>query len=190
MTEKTQRKTTRSLDLFKKSITDFLKDMAIPPVCAVCGKISAGHLCGECSSRISIIDSNMSCGYCGGPLSYHVEGRCSSCRNGGYDFTAHRSYALYSGNMKKIIQKYKYKKIYGLKEILSGFLSQVYDMHFAGMGIDLVDTVPGEHTDMLAGSFSKNHNIPFCSKYNQDKKVKAPGSPWPGRKKDQYTRLL
>lgn len=146
----------------KRSITDFLKDAAVPPVCTVCGNISTDYLCPECLSGIKRIGRHR-CEYCGRPLSYSDTGRCGACRDGDYHFTAHRSYTLYSGNMKKVIKKFKYNKIYGLKHILSGFLSDLYVRDFSGKDIDYVDTVPGEHMDLLAGIFSRQQRIPFIA---------------------------
>ena len=88
---------------------------------------------------------------------------CRLCRTDGYYFTAHRSYTSYSGNMKKIIRKFKYKKIYELKNILTEFLSDLYLRYFWDKHIDYVDTVPGEHTDLLAGCFSGKNGIPFMA---------------------------
>ena len=88
---------------------------------------------------------------------------CRLCRTDGYYFTAHRSYTSYSGNMKKIIRKFKYKKIYELKNILTEFLSELYLRYFWDKHIDYVDTVPGEHTDLLAGCFSGKNGIPFMA---------------------------
>ena len=146
-----------------KSITDLIKDTVIPPVCAACGRISAYYLCQNCISSIVPISSGAMCSCCGSPLPEEMTGMCGLCRSEGYGFTAHRSFALYSGNMKEVIRKYKYKKVFGLGLVLAGFLSEVYEKHFAGKDIDYVDTVPGEHTELLAASFSNSHRIPFAA---------------------------
>ena len=65
--------------------------------------------------------------------------------------------------MKKIIRKFKYKKVYELKDILTRFLSDLYCKYFSEKDINYIDTVPGEHTDLLAGCFSKKHGIPFLA---------------------------
>ena len=154
--------------MLKKSITDFLKDLAIPPTCTVCGKISPDYLCRGCSSEIISLKSVHSCIYCGRPLpgSNHdndsqEKSICNFCRTEDYNFTVHRSFALYRGNMKKIIKKFKYKEIYNLKDVLAGFLSDVYKEYFADGNIDYIDTVPGKHTEILAESFSARHGMPF-----------------------------
>lgn len=147
--------------MLKTSITDFLKDMTIPPICAVCGKLSAENVCRQCTSKIIPLSSIASCYHCGRPLQDVNNDLCNLCRTEEYHFKAHRSYAKYSGDMKKIIKKFKYKKIYNLKDVLTEFLSNVYEMYFSGSNIDYVDTVPGEHTDILVDNFSKRYRIPF-----------------------------
>ncbi|MCD4670976.1 MAG: hypothetical protein K8S14_11085 [Actinomycetia bacterium] len=168
--------------MLKKSITDFLKDLAIPPTCAVCGKISPDYLCRQCGSEIISHKSIYSCRYCGRLLSGRSHDNdsekksiCSFCRAEDYNFTVHRSYALYTGNMKKIIRKFKYKKIYNLKDILTGFLSDVYKEYFSGKNIDCIDTVPGKHTEILAGSFAGRHGMPFARNIVKIRKIQRQG---------------
>lgn len=149
--------------MLKKSITDFLKDLAIPPTCAVCGKISPEYLCRECRLDILSLKIVHSCRYCGRvlPDAGQRENICSFCRIEDYNFTAHRSFALYRGNLKKIIKKFKYKKIYNLKDVLAGFLSDIYKEYLKGEDIDYIDTVPGDHTEIIAGDLAMRHGIPF-----------------------------
>jgi predicted amidophosphoribosyltransferase len=104
-----------------------------------------------------------SCSCCGIPLPNPKVGMCSACREGGYHFTSHRSYASYAGNMKRVIWEFKYRKNYGLKDALTGYMSQVYHRYFYGKEIDLIDTVPGEHMDLLAGSLSRDIKIAFAA---------------------------
>ncbi|MCJ7666075.1 MAG: hypothetical protein MUO59_04985 [Actinobacteria bacterium] len=165
----------------EKGIIDFLKDIVHPGMCAVCGKSSPEYLCSHCSSEILPIDINKCCGYCGRPLIHFVAGEsgysnektlpsdrrgdkesiCNLCREEDLNFTRHRSYTLYSGDMKKIIKKFKYKKIYGLDNVLAGFLFKIYSKYFTGEPIDYVEAVPGEHTKKLAERFAKIVKIPF-----------------------------
>ncbi len=141
----------------------FLKGMIHPVMCAVCGRGCGQFLCPDCSSGILPIDINRCCWYCGTPLlsSGAREGICSSCREPGLNFTRHRSYTFYSGNMKRIIKKFKYSKIYGLDNALAGFLHKTYRKYFIRESIDYIETVPGEHTKKLTKKFSKIVKIPF-----------------------------
>ena len=63
--------------------------------------------------------------------------------------------------MKRIIKKFKYNKIYGLDDVLAGFLHKTYRRYFTNESIDYIETVPGEHTKKLAKIFSKIVKIPF-----------------------------
>jgi len=67
--------------LLKTSIINFLKDAAMPPVCAVCGQISADSLCRECMAEIKPISSLESCSRCGKPLSAPRKGY-AACAGG------------------------------------------------------------------------------------------------------------
>lgn len=147
----------------EQGITSFLKGMVHPVMCAACGKNCPEFLCSECSSGILPIDLSKCCPYCGIqlPSPGAGEGICSSCRESGLNFTRHRSFTLYSGNMKRIIKKFKYSRIYGLDNVLSAFLYKTYRKYFTGEPIDYVETVPGEHTKKLAEKFSKIVKIPF-----------------------------
>ncbi|MCK5566293.1 MAG: ComF family protein [Actinomycetia bacterium] len=147
----------------EQSIFDFLKDMVHPAMCAACGKNCPEFLCSDCLSEIIPIDINKCCPYCGKPLPLSGAGEviCSSCREPGLNFTRHRSFTLYSGNMKRVIKKFKYSRIYGLDNVLSGFLYKTYRKYFNSEQVDYVETVPGEHTKKLAERFSKIVKIPF-----------------------------
>jgi predicted amidophosphoribosyltransferase len=147
----------------EQGIIDFFKNMVHPAMCAACGKDYPEFLCPDCSSEILPIDLNKFCRYCGIPLlsSGTLEGICSSCKESGLNFTRHLSYTIYSGNMKRIIKKFKYSKIYGLDNVLAGFLHKTYRRYFANESIDYIETVPGEHTKKLAKRFSKIVKIPF-----------------------------
>jgi predicted amidophosphoribosyltransferase len=144
-------------------IIDFLKGMVHPAMCVVCGKNCPEFLCLDCISMILPMDLNKCCSYCGAVLCLPTtgEGICRSCKESGLNFTRHQSFTLYSGNMKKIIKKFKYDKIYGLDIVLSGLLHKVYRKYFSGKLIDCVETVPGEHTKKLTERFSKIVKIPF-----------------------------
>ncbi len=147
----------------EQGITSFLKGMVHPAICAACGKDCQQFLCSSCSNEILPIDINKCCRYCGVPFPSPGtrEGICSSCKAPGLNFTRHRSYTFYSGNMKRIIKKFKYSKIYGLDYVLAGFLDKTYRRYFTHESIDYIETVPGEHTKKLAKIFSKIVKIPF-----------------------------
>ena len=86
---------------------------------------------------------------------------CTFCKNESYSFFRHRSFTFYSSGTKKIIRKYKYKKIYGLKSILADFLKNTYNKYYKYEKIDYMDTVPGEHMKILCQALSRLIGIPF-----------------------------
>lgn len=144
------------------SIIDFFKDILIPPLCSVCGKVDPGLLCQQCRSSIAEIGSKI-CNYCGQPLPVNPPNMsgCTFCKDENYSFFRHRSFALYKSGTKELIRKYKFKKIYGLKAIFAGFLKNTYNKYYKYEKIDYIDTVPGEHMKILCQALSKLIKIPF-----------------------------
>ena len=144
------------------NIIDFFKDTLIPPLCSVCGKVDPDLLCPGCRSGIIEIGRNI-CKYCGRPLPLDSKspGGCSFCKNEDYSFFRHRSSTVYTSGVKKLIQKYKYKKIYSLKTIIAAFLRNTYIKCYKYEKIDYIDTVPGEHMKILCQTLSKLIRIPF-----------------------------
>lgn len=96
---------------------------------------------------------------------------CSFCKNEDFNFYRHRSFTIYEGEIKKIIKKYKYKKIYDLKEVIAGFLEKAYFRNYKYEKIDYMDTVPGEHMEMLCRSLSGLIKIPFAGNILSIKKI-------------------
>ena len=146
-----------------RDLIDIFKDIVIPPICTVCGKISSELLCSQCASEIEEIKSKI-CKYCGRPLpaADPDNNRCSYCRDKNFSFYRHRSFAVYKGKIKKIIGKYKYSRIYALKEIIAAFLEKTYIRNYKSEKIDYIDTVPGWHTESLCRVLSKSIKIPFA----------------------------
>lgn len=169
------------------NLFEAIKDLIFPPLCSVCGKISVEFICSECRSRIKSIDGKV-CKYCGRPILDYTDLNyeeniddvgtsgvhnkfCSLCRRESFNFYRLRSFALYKGEIRKIIQKYKYYKLHDLGVILIGFLKKVYDRYYSYEKIDFIDTVPdfdydrenstGNHMQILCKQISKIFNISF-----------------------------
>ena len=155
-----------------KSFLNIFKDIIAPPLCAVCGKIDAELLCNHCLSRIKEIKDNI-CSYCGRPLSRSIidSKRCNFCKKEDFSFYKHRSFAVYSGEIKKIIKKYKYNKIYALKEIITIFLKHTYAKNYRYEKIDYMETVPGEHMEILCELLSRLIKIPFIGNIMRVRKI-------------------
>jgi len=160
-----------------KNLIDILKDIFIPPLCVACGKIDAGLLCEECISKIKEIEY-LVCDRCGRPLlenktndTKNAKKRCNFCKSEDFNFYKHRSFAIYSGEIKKVIKKYKYNKIYDLKEIISIFLLHAYIKYYKNEKIDYLETVPGMHMSMICESLSGLIKIPFAGNIFRIKKI-------------------
>jgi len=155
-----------------RNLTDIFKDIIIPPICAVCGKISFELLCRECASDIEKIENKI-CRYCGRPLFLNDSDSrgCNYCRDKNFKFYRHRSFAVYKGKIKKIIAKYKYSRINALKEIIIAFLIKTYTENYKFEKIDYIDTVPGEHMEVLCRGLSKSIRLPFAGNILRVKEV-------------------
>jgi competence protein ComFC len=103
------------------------------------------------------------CARCGHPVpgSVHNVESCSLCREQGYTFYRHRSFSLYRGNLKKVIRKFKYDRIYSLGDLLAGFLFQTFLRYYSEYSIDHIYIVPGRHIKLLAEILSKLTGLPF-----------------------------
>jgi len=182
------------------NISGFLKDIILPPVCVLCGRLSRSPLCDMCNNRISFLGSNV-CTRCGKPFGdmQPVTGKnfcafdknitsvniCNLCEIEEYHFYAARSFSLYKDSMAELISLFKYKKYYYLKEILAGFLKQAYQAYYKNEKIDYIDTVPDynvtdkstgdyhelNHMQVLAQSFSQKIKIQFADNILKIKKT-------------------
>ena len=70
-----------------------------------------------------------------------------------------------------IESKYKYNRIYDLKEIIAVFLKQTYIRNYEYEKIDYIDTVPGKHMELLCRSLSKLIKIPFADNILRVRKI-------------------
>lgn len=160
-----------------KNFLEILKDIIIPPVCTVCGRVSPEFLCCRCLSKIIEIKNN-ACSCCGSLLAEDKpeknragDKRCGFCRKENFNFYRHISFTVYDGEIKKVIRKYKYKKIYGLKEIIGMLLKRAYDNNYRYEKIDYLETIPGRHMEILCRLFSKLIKIPFAGNIIKVKEV-------------------
>lgn len=155
-----------------RNLIDIFKDIIVPPLCVVCGKIGPELLCRKCISKIKEIGDKI-CKYCGRPLSRISpdDKGCNFCGNEDFNFYKHRSFTTYKGEIKRIVRKYKYNRIYDLKEVITLFLKQTYVRNYENEKIDYINTVPGEHMELLCRSLSKLIKIPFADNILRVKKV-------------------
>jgi len=88
-----------------------------------------------------------------------------------FNFYRHRSFAVYSGGIREIIKKYKYGRIYSLKEIISIFMAETYFKNYKDEKIDYLETVPGKHMEMVCKSLSGLIKIPFIGNIIRVRKI-------------------
>lgn len=128
------RKTPPALILYKTALTAV--DWLFPPECGGCG-VSGTRWCAECNGEIeSGVDSM--CQVCGLPNVNHK--RCSVCSRRKRGFDAARSLGIYAASLRNAVLKLKYKRDYGLGEILSNQMLELIDQ--LGWAVNAVVPVP------------------------------------------------
>jgi competence protein ComFC len=111
-------------------------DWLYPPQCGGCGKLYT-RWCQKCQSQVHLLQGFV-CEICGKRLD--APGRCPECRISPPPFTALRSWAVYSGPVRKAIHSLKYKGDISLGESLSRSLIELLDR--LGWSFDLLTPVP------------------------------------------------
>lgn len=90
-------------------------DWLYPPYCAGCEK-PGSRWCGDCDSQVQTLATNL-CPICGIPQKGTEV--CASCRRNPPAFRALRSWAVYSGPVRKAVHRLKYRGDLGLAEPLA-----------------------------------------------------------------------
>jgi len=111
-------------------------DWLYPPQCGGCGK-SYTRWCMNCQSQVQLIPEIV-CETCGHRRD--APGRCPDCQLTPPPYTALRSWAVYSGPLRKAILSLKYKGDISLGGILSRPLIEL--VYRLGWKIDILTPVP------------------------------------------------
>jgi competence protein ComFC len=111
-------------------------DWLYPPQCGGCGKAYT-HWCMNCQSQVQIIRGTV-CETCGKSL--EAPGKCSECTIAPPPYQALRSWAVYSGPIRKAIHSLKYKGDISLGEALARPLIELVDQ--LGWKFDILAPVP------------------------------------------------
>jgi competence protein ComFC len=112
-------------------------DFLYPPFCCRCGKIGY-EVCPTCFSNIEIISTQKICNTCGRVILKH--GVCPICSLSYPNFDQARSWGIYSGVLKQIIQKIKYKRGFGIIEYISKPLIDC--ILIWGISVDMIIPIP------------------------------------------------
>lgn len=111
-------------------------DWIYPPQCGGCGKPFA-RWCRNCQNQVQLIH-DIVCESCGKMLD--APGKCLDCQLTPPSYTALRSWAVYSGPVRKAIHNLKYKGDISLGGVLSRNLVELVDR--LGWRFDLLTPVP------------------------------------------------
>ncbi len=141
-------------------------DLIYPPFCCYCGKIGY-EICPECYSEIEIISNNNICLVCGGTIETGTN--CSNCIKSHPSFEQARSWGVYIGVLRQVVQKIKYKRGFGIIEYITKPL-----VHFIknwGISVDMIVPIPlGKNREiergynqssLIAKPISEYFNIPM-----------------------------
>ncbi|MCD4674107.1 MAG: ComF family protein [Anaerolineaceae bacterium] len=113
-------------------------DWLYPPFCAGCGK--PGTLwCDECQNASNPISLNSICVHCGQVLPKEQR-ICAVCRKNPPPYTAMRSWATFSGPLRKAVHSLKYQQNMGLGIKLADHLISLLDQ--LNWSLDFITPVP------------------------------------------------
>ncbi|MDO9545289.1 MAG: ComF family protein [Pelolinea sp.] len=112
-------------------------DLLYPPFCCNCGKIGY-EICPECFSEIETISTQQICKICGRIIS--ADKTCPICEKSHPVFDQARSWGIYTGALKQIIQKIKYERGFGVIEYISKPLIECIINW--GISADLIVPIP------------------------------------------------
>jgi ComF family protein len=118
-----------------------------PDDCRICGTslqdCSAVPVCSACLAAPQPFSPDTVCQRCGVPVAHPAaldgDERCRLCRIGIRGFDASFAYGDYSGELRHLIQVFKYERVGSLARPLGGFLLQALPRH---LSFDCVVPVP------------------------------------------------
>ena len=122
-------------------------DLIYPPFCCYCGKIGY-EICPNCYTKIEIISNHKTCLVCGGIIETGTN--CSNCMKLHPSFEQARSWGVYVGVLKQVVQKIKYKHGFGIIEYITKPL--INFIKNWGIFVDMIVPVPlGEKREIARG---------------------------------------
>lgn len=142
-------------------------DWLYPPQCGGCGK-PGSRWCVECQRQTLLLPPTI-CTICGRLIT--TTGTCFACRETPPAYSALRSWAIFSGPLRKALHRLKYSRDIALGEVLARPLFEM--LHHLKWPIDLVTSVPMgvarraergyNQATLLAFPLSLASGIPFRS---------------------------
>jgi len=129
-------------------------DLIYPPFCCYCGKIGY-EICPECYTKIEITSNHKICLICGGIIETGIN--CSNCKKLHPSFEQARSWGIYVGVLKQIVQKIKYKRGFGIIEYITKPL-----IHFIknwNISVDMIVPIPLAKKREIARGYNQSFLI-------------------------------
>jgi len=165
--------------IFKRT-KDGLLDMLYPKhiKCIFCdneiNELNLYDSCEDCLKNLPRIEKDY-CLHCGMPRKSGASGVCLFCKRDNLNFTVARAIFSYEGNVRKVIQKFKYENGKYLYEPLSYYL---YDyVKRSNWKFDLITFVPihakklkkrgYNQAELLASELAKKLNIPCVNLFEK-----------------------
>ncbi|MDQ7783270.1 MAG: ComF family protein [Desulfomonilaceae bacterium] len=139
----------RVIRIFGRGLSALVRaasDLAFPASCAFCGEPLSEpslSLCADCCDRVGRIDAPF-CDRCGRSFdglqtNGHV---CGSCMVKPPPYGKARYAVRYEGDFRKAFIDFKFHGALHLGNVLSRFLTEAYQSHFAGSPVDVIVPVP------------------------------------------------
>jgi ComF family protein len=122
-------------------------DLVYPPFCCNCGKIGY-EICPECYTNIEIISNHKICLVCGEIIETGIN--CSHCMKSHPWFEQVRSWGVYVGVLKQVVQKLKYKRGFGIIEYITKPIIQFIKNW--DISVDMIVPIPlGKKREVVRG---------------------------------------
>ena len=122
-------------------------DLVYPPFCCYCGIIGY-EICLECYTKIEIMSNHKICLVCGEIIRTGI--KCDNCMKLHPPFEQSRSWGVYVGVLKQVVQKIKYKRGFGIIEYITKPLT-----HFIknwGISVNMIVPMPlGKKREIARG---------------------------------------
>ena len=130
-----------------KGFLEFLKDVAWPRDCAVCGRPSdrpARHVCADCLMRLGFLPTSGLCRKCGRDApGLDGEFLCEDCREHKPHFDRAVCALRFEGDARELVNGFKYRSQLYLRDDIVDFLEGAVLSRFRLDGVSCVVPVPG-----------------------------------------------
>ncbi len=151
----------RFLKAPSRALFQHLSTVLWPDRCLLCGSFLEQPVergaCQGCLREAGKGLAGGQCERCGYPLGDVSErSACRFCREGAFLFDRARAAGTYDRALRQLIHHYKFEKQSRLHIPLAALLAEVYQTHYAGLGIQAVTHVPLHPRSLRARGFDQS----------------------------------